>query len=81
MKHLWGRRAIADYMGWRDPRTPLQAMKREGLLMFRRRRGSHGRVVWYSNSDLIKAWMISRAQMDRERLLGRERQEGNGDEA
>ncbi len=73
MKELWGLKSICDYMGWKNPRTPVRALKREGFLMLRRRRGSPPRPIWYSNSDLIRAWMISKAQMDREMLLERER--------
>ena len=81
MKHLWGLKAIANYVGWKDPRTPLRAMKSQGFLMLRRRRGSFPKPLWYTNSDLVKAWMISKAQMDREMLLERDKQKGNGDEA
>ncbi len=80
MKHLWGLKAIAAHVGWKDPRAPLRAMQKEGFLMLRRRKGGHPRTLWYSNSDLVKAWMISKAQMDREWLLERDKQKGNGDE-
>ncbi len=81
MIHLWGLRAIANYVGWKDPRTPLRAMKREGFLMMRRRCGSFPKPLWYTNSDLVKAWMISKAQMDREMLLEREREKDGQDGA
>ncbi len=81
MKELWGLKSICDYMGWKNPRTPVRALKREGFLMFLRRRGSPPRPTWYSNSDLVRAWMISKAQADREMLLERDKQKGNGDEA
>ncbi len=71
-KELWGLQAISAYMGWRDPQTPLRALEQEGFLMFRLRRGSHGRTVWYSSSELIQAWMASKRKVERERLLWRE---------
>ncbi|MFQ5801869.1 MAG: hypothetical protein ACE5JQ_03115 [Candidatus Methylomirabilales bacterium] len=71
-KELWGLQAICAYMGWRDPQTPLRALDQEGFLMFRLRRGSHGRTVWYSNSELIRAWMASKRKVEREKLLWRE---------
>ncbi len=73
MKHLWGLKSICAFMDWNNPRTPIRALKREGFLMLRRRRHSHPRAMWYTNSDLVRAWMISKAQMDREMLLERER--------
>ena len=79
MKHLWGLKAIANYVGWKDPRTPLRAMKREGFLMVRRRRGSFPKPVWYSNSDLVQGWLISKARLDREMLLERERDKDGQD--
>ncbi len=77
-KELWGLQAIYSYMGWRDPQTPLRALDQEGFVMFRLRRGSHGRTVWSSNSALIRAWMASKRRVDQERLLWREllKQEG-----
>jgi len=56
-------------------------MKQEGFLMLRRRKGGHPRTVWYSNSDLVQGWLISKARLDREMLLERDKQKGNGDEA
>ena len=81
MKELWGLREISRFMGWADPRTPIRALKREGFLMIRRRRGKHPRPVWYSNSDLIRAWMIAKAKADREMLLKREQAKGGRNEA
>ncbi len=81
MKHLWGLKAIANYVGWKDPRTPLRAMKREGFLMVRRRRGSFPKPVWYSNSGLVQSWLISKARADREMLLERERDKDGQDGA
>ncbi len=78
MRHLWGLREIAGFMGWKDPRTPLRAMKREGFLMVRRRRGSYPKPMWYSNSGLIQGWLISKAKVDRDEMLQQEK--GNGGE-
>ena len=72
MQELWGLHQICAHLGWKDPKTPIRAMKREGFLMFRRRRGSHPRLVWYTNSGLVHAWMIAKAKVERERVLARE---------
>ena len=71
-KELWGLQAICSYMGWRDRRAPLRALGQEGFLMFRLRRGSHSRTVWYSNSELIRAWMSTKRRVDKKRQLWRE---------
>ncbi len=69
---LWGLRAIADFLGWKDERAPFRAFKEEGLPMFKRRHGIHPRKVWFSTTSLVMAWMVSRVRADRQRVLERE---------
>ena len=69
---LWGLETIASYAGWKDRRSPVRAMKREGFLMFRRRRAGHPKPIWFTTKGLVHVWMISKCKVDRERLLEQE---------
>ena len=46
MADFWGLQAIAERMGWKDPRSPVRAHLHESFPMFPRRiaQGSDGRV-------------------------------------
>jgi hypothetical protein len=65
---LWGLAEIAKHMGWRDLRTPVRAFEWEGFPMYKRRRGSHPRLWYFTTTRLVMAWMVARCGMDRERL-------------
>ena len=72
MSDYYGLSAICERMGWRDPKTPVRQLKATGFFMYRRRRGSHPRMMWYTNEGLIWHWELTRVKLDRERLLARD---------
>jgi len=76
MAEFWGLSQICQRMGWRHHSTPVRQMKENGFLMFRRRRGKHPRIYWYTNSSLISAWEVAMCKAAREQLLERDKQGG-----
>ena len=76
MAEYWGLEAICGRMGWHHHSTPVRQLKSEGFLMFKRRRGKHPRLWWYSNDSLISAWEIACCKAGREELLERDEQRG-----
>ena len=70
----WGTRDINQRMGWKHPMTPVRQMKLNGFLMFKRRRGKHPRLYWYSNDQLIAALEVACCKADRERLMAAEKE-------
>jgi hypothetical protein len=65
----WGIKEINARMGWKHPTTPVEQLKQNGFLMFKRRRGKYPRLYWYTNDSLIAAYEIARCKADRDRLL------------
>ena len=80
MLEFWGLASICEAMSWRSQSTPIRQMKANGFLMFRRRRGKHPRIYWYTNSSLISSWQVAMCKADREQLLERDKQRGKLDE-
>jgi len=80
MAEFWGLSEICQAMSWRHHSTPINQMKANGFLMFRRRRGKHPRIYWYTNSSLISAWQVAMCKADRERLIEQVKQGGKLDE-
>ena len=74
MADYWGLESICGRMGWHHHDTPVRQLKSEGFLMFKRRRGKHPRVYWYTNDSLISAWEIAKCKAERETLLERDKQ-------
>ncbi len=72
MAEFWGLRQIADRMGWGSVRTPLRQKKLNNFLMYRRRRGSSPRWLWYSNDGLIHTWEVALCQAQRDEMLHQE---------
>lgn len=73
----WGLKAICERMGWRSMRTPVRQFEQNEFLMFKIRRGSHPRLYWYTNEQLIRIWQIARVGVERKRMLEeRRRQKG-----
>ena len=72
MADYWGLKAICERMGWRDLKTPVRQLKTTAFFMFRRRKGSHPRLVWYTNEALIRHWEVIRVKLERDRLLARD---------
>jgi len=72
MAEYWGLHQIAHRMGWGSLKTPLRQKRLNNFLMYRRRRGSSPRWLWYSNDGLIHAWEIALCQAQRDEMLHKE---------
>lgn len=77
MADYWGLRAICERMGWRSTGTPVKALIRTGFPILLRRRGSHPRLIYYTNDQLITAWEFALVRSQREELL-KKREAGQG---
>jgi len=62
MTEYFGLQAIADRTGWRDKRTPVNAMARDCFFMFKRHRAGYPREMWYCNAQLIRAGDAARVR-------------------
>jgi len=62
-------------MGWKSLRTPLRQKRLNNFLMYRRRRGSSPRWLWYSNSQLIMAWQVAMCKAQRDDMVQEEEED------
>jgi hypothetical protein len=90
VEHLWGIRAIARRLGYKNPKSFYLAYAQGRVFAYKRRdpRDSR-RVAWYSNEGLIQLVELTLAKQQREvwlaereekRLLRMARQNGNRQE-
>jgi len=66
----WGAREIAKRMSWttRNPHKPLvRAVETEAFPAFKRkRRDQRNLTAWYTEEWLIRRWMITKAELQRQ---------------
>ena len=43
--------------------------KYRGLPLLKRRRGSHPRLIWYTNDQLLNLWQVTVVKHQREQIL------------
>ena len=77
----WGLQAIAQRMGWKDPRAPVRAHLLEAFPMFTRRKGQHPRKVYYTSDELINLWHLAKANAHRDQLLAKFEEKLNVDQS
>ena len=68
--HYWGLPAIAERLGLKHHEAVLRLYRHAGLPIWKRRRGSHPRLVWYSYETLLVAWQLAQCKAQRDRMVG-----------
>jgi hypothetical protein len=67
MAEYVGLKAIAEKMGWKSPKTPINQMVANGFPMFRRR--IYFKNFWVADDQLILMWKARLCQVERDRYL------------
>ena len=74
MTHYWGAKAICDRIAYRSPsRLPELIIRYQIPAYLRRHHQKHHLTVYYSNSEMLSKWELSRAQRSREQLIEKQR--------
>ena len=66
---LIGLHAICKEMGWGSINTLRAKVINEGFPAYKARRGSHGRLWWHADPNLIRAWKARLCQKTRQELI------------
>ena len=72
MEHYWGAKAILERIGLKNAKRLPFLIKKYHLPAYRRRLPGKARIPYYSNSEMILRWELSKAQLVREALLSKE---------
>lgn len=68
-EHYWGAKAIVQRLGLKSPARLPDLIKHQSFPAYRRRLPGRSTSPYYSNSDLVLRWELSKASHYREQLL------------
>lgn len=66
---IWGLRDIARYVGWKSVKTPVRQLVATSFPIFKLIH--KGRYMWRTDPSLVRMWMLSRVQIERENIIAR----------
>ncbi len=67
-----GLKAICEEMEWGSINTLRAKVINEGFPAYKARRGSHGRLWWHADKDLIRVWRARLCEKTRQELIKQE---------